>query len=72
MKHPAFEVEKNFTRQHGIQFIVLRMGTPLPEQVTEFLKIVNTPTNQPVLVHRWHGTVRTGALVAIYRVKEEG
>ena len=72
IKHPALEAEQNFARQHGIRFIILRMGIPLPEQVTEFLEIVNNPIRQPVLVHCWHGTVRTGALVAIYRIKEEG
>jgi uncharacterized protein (TIGR01244 family) len=69
---PEFAAEQNFAKQHGIKFFYLRMGVPTPEQVTEFLEIVNNPTNQPVLVHCWHGTARTGALVAIYRIKEQG
>jgi protein tyrosine/serine phosphatase len=72
IKHPVFGAEQNFAKRHGIKFIHLRMGVPTPEQVTEFLEIVNNPTNQPVLVHCWHGTARTGVLVAIYRIKEQG
>lgn len=72
IKHPMFGAEQNFTKQHGIKFIHLPMGVPSPEQVTKFLEIVNNPTSQPVLVHCWHGTVRTSVLVAIYRIKEQG
>jgi protein tyrosine/serine phosphatase len=72
VKQPEFDAEQNFAKQHGIKFIYLRMGVPAPEQVTKFLEIVNNPTHQPVLVHCWHGTIRTGVLVAIYRIKEQG
>ena len=72
VKQPEFSDEQNFAKQHGIKFIYLRMGVPDPEQVTQFLEIVNNPANQPVLVHCWHGAIRTGVLVAIYRIKEQG
>lgn len=71
-KQPEFGAEQNFAKQHNIKFIHLRMGTPSPEQITQFLEVVTNPPSQPVLVHCWHGTVRTGALVAIYRIKEQG
>jgi protein tyrosine/serine phosphatase len=71
-KDPVFGAEQNFAKQHGIKLIHLRMGRPSPEQVTKFLEIVNDTKSQPVLVHCWHGTVRTGVLVAIYRIKEQG
>jgi protein tyrosine/serine phosphatase len=72
IKRPEFGAEQNFAKQHGIRFIHLPIGVPSPEEVTKFLEIVNNPTSQPVLVHCWHGTVRTGVLVAIYRIKEQG
>jgi tyrosine-protein phosphatase SIW14 len=72
MKRPEFGAEQNFVKQRGIKFILLPIGIPSPEEATKFLEIVNNPANQPVLVHCWHGTVRTGVLVAIYRVKEQG
>jgi uncharacterized protein (TIGR01244 family) len=72
IRYPESGAEQNFAKQHGIKFVHLRMGVPTPEQVTEFLEIVNKPANQPVLVHCWHGTNRTGVLMAIYRIKEQG
>ena len=72
VNQPEFGAEQNFAKQHDIKFIRLPMGVPTPEQVTKFLEIVNNPANQPVLVHCWHGAIRTGVLVAIYRIKEQG
>jgi len=40
--------------------------------VAAFLKIVADPANRPVLVHCASGENRTGALVAAYRVVEQG
>ena len=40
--------------------------------VVAFLKIVADPANRPVLVHCASGENRTGALVAAYRVVEQG
>lgn len=42
------------------------------EDVVKFLRIVTTPALQPVLVHCRHGSDRTGAMVAVYRVVVEG
>jgi protein tyrosine/serine phosphatase len=72
VKDPVFGAEQDFAKQHGLDFVYLRMGVPTPEQVTKFLEVVNNPASQPVLVHCWHGTVRTSVLVAIYRIKEQG
>jgi protein tyrosine/serine phosphatase len=42
------------------------------EDVVKFLKIVTNPEYQPVLVHCKHGSDRTGTMVALYRVYEQG
>lgn len=42
------------------------------EDVAQFLKIVRNPANHPVLLHCKHGSDRTGMMVAIYRVVEQG
>ena len=38
------------------------------EDIVEFLKWVQNPANQPVLVHCQHGADRTGTMCAMYRV----
>jgi len=45
---------------------------PEDEDVVKFLRIVTTPSLQPVLVHCQHGSDRTGTMVAIYRIAYEG
>ncbi len=42
------------------------------EDVKRFLQLVRDPNNQPVLLHCKHGADRTGMMVAIYRVVEQG
>jgi protein tyrosine/serine phosphatase len=37
-----------------------------------FLKVVNDPANQPVFVHCWQGSDRTGMMVLSYRVSQQG
>lgn len=42
------------------------------EDVVAFLKVVTNPANQPVFVHCQHGSDRTGAMVAVYRIYVQG
>ncbi len=42
------------------------------EDVVAFLKVVQNPENQPVFVHCTLGADRTGLMVAMYRILEEG
>lgn len=52
----------------------IRFNTQHPENedVVKFLRIVTTPSLQPVLVHCKHGSDRTGTMIAVYRVIVEG
>ena len=45
---------------------------PEDEDVVKFLRIAQTPSMQPLLVHCQHGSDRTGTMVAIYRIAYEG
>lgn len=42
------------------------------EDVVAFLRVATSPDMQPVLVHCHHGSDRTGAMIAVYRVVVEG
>ena len=42
------------------------------KHVMRFLKIVTNPEKQPILVHCNHGSDRTGAMVAFYRMVMQG
>jgi protein tyrosine/serine phosphatase len=47
-------------------------GRPTDKQVERVLEIINRPENQPVFVHCGHGVDRTGLIVAVYRITQEG
>ncbi len=62
-------------RAQGMQYfnIPMKPSRPAtPEQVAEFLKLVNDPANWPVYVHCKGGRHRTGALTAVYRITHDG
>lgn len=45
---------------------------PKDKDIEKFLAIVKNPQNHPILIHCYHGADRTGVLIAIYRIEEEG
>jgi len=49
----------------------LRTGKVTEDQLIEALKIIKN-SQGPVLVHCWHGSDRTGTVVATYRIVEQG
>ncbi len=57
-----------------IQYVHMRIRTWRMKEkyVLRFLKLVLDPSQQPVLVHCWHGSDRTGAMVAFYRMVVQG
>lgn len=56
----------------GYLHIIFNAWHPEDEDVVRFLKLVQDPANHPVFVHCQHGADRTGMMVAIYRVIEQG
>jgi protein tyrosine/serine phosphatase len=63
--------EQTMTERAGMKYFQIPMTTHVPPtaaQVTEFLKIVNDPVNQPVYVHCVGGRHRTGVMTAVYRM----
>jgi len=69
------QVEEAATaKQLGLERLRLPMGreAPTKKQVDTFLKTVKTPVERPVFLHCQHGADRTGAMVGIYRVTQQG
>ncbi len=67
--------EPGFVTRAGMKFFRIPMTTgdrPATEAVTQFLKIVNDPANQPVYVHCQGGRHRTGVMTAVYRMTQDG
>lgn len=67
--------EQVMTQRAGMRYFQIPMTTRVPPtsaQLTEFLRIVNDPVNQPVYVHCVGGRHRTGIMTAAYRITHDG
>lgn len=71
---PQFNAEAAYLQLHGIRQLRIPVplgGWPTTADVQKFLKIVNDPSDQPVLVHCAQGVRRTGMFVAAYQMHNE-
>lgn len=65
--HKADELDMDF-----VSLPLSNYDGPSDKSVRRFLDIITDPARQPVFVHCRQGQLRTGALMASYRVVEEG
>jgi protein tyrosine/serine phosphatase len=58
----------------GLQYIRIscKPWHPEEEDVLKFFKIVLNPANQPVFVHCQHGADRTGMVIGVFRIMQQG
>jgi protein tyrosine/serine phosphatase len=66
--------ERDKCKKYGLNCVRLPQITfaeKMPD-VIDFLRAVTDPGNQPVFVHCHHGSDRTGAMIAAYRVVVQG
>lgn len=66
--------EREMVEQAGMKFVHIPMKTqaaPAPEQVRQFLSLVNNAASQPVFVHCVGGKHRTGVMTAVYRMTDD-
>ena len=72
--------ESALCSQLGVRYVTLapdlvsrfRVGAERPEAVDEFLRLMDDPEAQPVLLHCKAGLHRTGCLAAVYRMEYQG
>lgn len=63
--------ERISVEEAGLKYYHIPMSALFPKKkkFARFFEIVSNPSNHPVFVHCKHGADRTGAAVAIYRIK---
>jgi tyrosine-protein phosphatase SIW14 len=80
-KNPIENLEAEWCRANGVNHITLTPahwhelgGQPaaVEPNLREFLRVLNDPKAQPVLVHCFAGIHRTGGYVSIYRMHYQG
>jgi protein tyrosine phosphatase (PTP) superfamily phosphohydrolase (DUF442 family) len=75
LRHYHGDSEKQLVESVGMRYERIALtswGAPAPDQIARFLEIVRDPTLRPLYVHCQHGVDRTGAMMAVYRMEEEG
>ena len=75
LRHFHGDTEKRAVEAAGLRYERIALTSrdaPRPEQVARFLEIVRDPTLRPLYVHCQHGVDRTGTMMAVYRMEDEG
>ena len=70
----SFHTDQDELENTGLlrEHIYMVAWHPEKEEAVRFLKIVSDSARTPVLVHCQHGSDRTGAMCAVYRVAVQG
>jgi protein tyrosine/serine phosphatase len=70
----SFSSDRSDLKGTGLRYahIYCKAWHPEDEDTLDFLKIMSDPANHPVFVHCQKGADRTGCVVAVYRVVEQG
>ena len=67
-----FTREKAFCQRHHIKLVIIPLPqdiVPSKKEVSKLLALTTNKKDQPVLIHCAQGVIRTGMMVAAYRVK---
>lgn len=67
--------EENWAKDAGVKFINIPLHNwfgPKDKKIEKILSLINTPENQPVFVHCKRGSDRTGTIIAVYRMTQDG
>lgn len=59
------------THMRAVRYPTLTWA-PSEEHAAEFLQLMDDSSQGPFLIHCYHGSDRTGAMCALYRIKKQG
>jgi len=70
----VFHSDREFLKGTDLNYerITFQTWAPEDDEVIRFLNIVSDSRQTPVLVHCLHGSDRTGAMCAVYRIVVQG
>ncbi len=70
----SFHSDRDEIGNTGLAYehIYMKAWHPEKKEIIRFLQIVTNPKRMPVLVHCQHGADRTGTMIAVYRIIEQG
>jgi len=71
----TIQFEKDLARDLGLKYIGIPLSyvvLPTRAEIADFLSAVNDPAHSSVFVHCKHGVDRTGMMVAIWRMSQQG
>jgi uncharacterized protein (TIGR01244 family) len=69
------KAEEAEAKKLGLRYFNIPMssaGRPTDDQVKRVIDVIEAEENAPVLIHCRRGSDRTGAIIAIYRIKRDG
>ncbi len=69
------QLEEAEAKELGMQYFSVPMsslGRPTSEQVKQVMEIIETKEKAPVFIHCRRGADRTGVIIAIYRIDNDG
>jgi tyrosine-protein phosphatase SIW14 len=75
LRHYHGDTEKQQVESVGLRYERIPLTSrdaPSAAEVARFLALVRDPKLRPLYVHCEHGVDRTGAMMAVYRMEEEG
>jgi len=75
LRDDALQSSAKFAKEAGLNYVNIRIdghGSPTDAQTAQFLKTINDPSSGVVYVHCAGGRHRTGSMIAIYRMTEDG
>ena len=67
--------ETEFCKKNNLNFEFFNLGAGVPpnsQQVKRFYNIISNPKMYPIIIHCEQGVIRTGMMVAIYRIVKMG